>query len=286
MSRINTGSRVNFDTVANVLVIIPTHSNAETLPQALRSIQNQSLESLEVQIIADGASAEIIEIAQTFSMKDQRFHLQNHQKSVRRGEEHRHDSILSSPAQFITYLADDDLFLPHHVQYMVENLEGRDFANQRPTFINRHDRIWCMPTDISLESSRTWHLGQQVRNSISLSGVMHTTDSYLRLAEGWAPTPMSFPWTDLYMWQKFLRREDFNFITTPRCTVLKFLGGSNRYDEQKIEQNQRWFGEMQDPDWVQKWDRKVERKHQIASAEAFVQLTDSQAKNCSSLRTR
>jgi glycosyltransferase involved in cell wall biosynthesis len=248
------------------------------LPQALRSIQNQSLESLEVQIIADGASTEIIEIAKTFSMKDKRFNLQSHQKSIRRGEEHRHDSILSSPAQFITYLADDDLFLPHHVQYMVENIEGRDFVNQRPTYINRHNQIWCMPTDVSTESSRTWHLGELTRNSISLSGVMHTKDSYLRLEEGWAPTPMSFPWTDLYMWRKFLRREDFKFITTPRCTVLKFLGDSNRYDEQKIEQNQRWFGEMQDPGWVQKWDQKVERSHQIAAAEAFVQLTNSQAK--------
>lgn len=261
--------------MAKVLVIIPTHSNAETLPQALRSIQNQSLESLEVQIIADGASPEVIEVAQNFSKEDQRFHIQKHQKSMRRGEEHRHNSILSSPAQFITYLADDDLFLPHHVKYMVENLEGRDFANQRPTFINRSDHIWCMPTDISLESSRAWHLGQQVRNSISLSGVMHTRDSYLRLAEGWTPTPMSFPWTDLYMWQKFLRREDFSFITTLRCTVLKFLGSSNRYDEQKIEQNQRWFRAMQDPEWILNWDQKVERCHQIASAEAYVKLTNS-----------
>jgi len=264
--------------MANVLVIIPTHSNAETLPQALRSIQNQSFKSLEVQIIADGASPEVIKVAETFSKEDQRFHLQKHQKSIRRGEEHRHNSILSSPAQFITYLADDDLFLPHHVQYMVENLEGRDFANQRPTFVNRRHQIWCKPTDISNKSSRTWHLSEQVQNSISLSGVMHTKDSYLQLAEGWTPTPISFPWTDLYMWRKFLSREDFNFITTPRCTVIKFLGDSNQYDEQKFQQNQRWFEEMQDPGWIQKWDQKVERTHQIAAAEAFVQLTDSQAK--------
>ena len=256
--------------MAKVLVIIPTHSNAETLPQALKSIQNQSLESLEVQIIADGASPEVIEIAHSFSKEDQRFRLQRHQKSVRRGEEHRHNSILSSPAQFVTYLADDDLLLPHHVQYMMENLEGNDFANPRPTFIDRQDQIWCKPTDISNESSRDWHLSDQIQNSIGLSGVMHTKDSYLRLAEGWVPTPMSFPWTDLYMWQKFLRREDFKFVTTLKCTIIKFLSNSNPYDELKIQQNQRWFNIIQDPDWVPKWDYMVDRSHQKTASEIYV----------------
>ena len=256
--------------LAEVLVIIPTHTHALTLPHALTSIQNQSFKSLEVQIIADGASPEVLEIARTFSKKDHRFHLQEHQKSARRGEEHRHNSILSSPAKFITYLTDDDLFLPHHVQYMMENLAGKDFANPRPTFINRSDEVWCMPTDLSIESNREWHLSKTIQNSISLTGVMHTKNSYLRLAEGWVSTPPSFPWTDLYMWQKFLRRKDFKFITTSKSTILKFLGDSNLYNEETVAQHARWFADMNEPGWVHKWDEKVDRVHQIVGADLWI----------------
>ena len=261
--------------MSSVLVIIPTHSNTETLPQALRSIQQQSYEDLEVQVIADGATKQILEIAQEFAQSDARFRLQNHLKSVRRGEEHRHRSIIESKARYITYLADDDLFLPDHVEYLVANLIDKDFANPRPTFIDRDDHLWCIPTDISTKASRQWHFSKKVQNSISLSGVMHTKESYLRLEEGWAPTPESFRWTDLYMWRKFLSREDFRFTTTRRCTILKFAGTSNAFDEAKIAQNRKWFELMQQEGWLAKWDELVESTHQIAAARAHARMSES-----------
>lgn len=259
------------DSMADVLVIVPTHSNTSTLENALKSIQNQTYDDFKVEIIADGASSEIIGIAEKFVLEDRRFNLQIHDKSSRKGEEHRHRTILKSDANYVTYLCDDDLFLPDHIQYIKSQIAGNDFANPRPTFINREDVVWCIPTDISQPESRKWHLGKNLRNSISLSGVMHTKESNLKLPEGWTVTPDDFPWTDLYMWRKFLTVSDYNFVTTPRCTVLQFLDSPNASDEEKKLQNMKWFKKSTDSNWVAVWDRKVERVHQSTSSEYFVQ---------------
>ena len=255
--------------LVSVLVIIPIHSHAETLKIALQSIRNQTYTDIDVQIIGDGASEACIQIAQHFCNLDSRFTLQIHPKSVRRGEEFRHQTIQNSKSTFITYLADDDIFLPDHVEYMLKEVQGFDFVNQRPTFINRRDVIWCMPTDISLESNRVWHLRPPRKNSISFSGVMHAKAAYESLAEGWAPSPKKI-WTDLHMWRKFLARSDFRFKTTSKCTVLKFLGDSNVYDFKKIEQNKKWFAKIETPEWQKDWDMQVNRVHQNYAAKLYI----------------
>lgn len=252
-----------------VLVIVPIHSNAGTLENALQSIRAQTYSDIEVQIISDGASDACIQIADDFCNQDSRFSLQVHQKSARRGEEYRHQVIHNSQSHFITYLADDDIFLPNHVEYMLTEIQGFDFINQRPTFINRRDTIWCIPTDISLQSNRDWHLSTPLKNSISFSGVMHTKAAYESLAEGWTSTPEGV-WTDLYMWRKFLVRDDFRFKTTLRCTVFKFLGDSNDYDSAKIDQHTRWFTKLESPELVRDWDQQVDLVHQRYAAKLYV----------------
>jgi len=254
-----------------VMVMVPIHSNVGTLENALESIRKQTHSDIEVQIIADGASDACIQIAKHFCNLDSRFILQAHPKSARRGEEFRHQTILKSKSEYITYLADDDLFLPDHVEYMLKEIQGFEFINQLPTFINRRDQLWCKPTDISLKSNRDWHLKAPMKNSIALSGVMHTKAAYESLAQGWATTPEGI-WTDLHMWRKFLVRPDFRFKTTSRCTVLKFLGDSNVYDSEKIEQNKKWFKLLVSSAWQQDWDVQVSRVHKIYAAELYVRI--------------
>jgi glycosyltransferase involved in cell wall biosynthesis len=253
-----------------VLVIVPTFSNSETLANCLSSIQGQTHFNLEVKIISDGASKACLDVAREFCIADPRFELKLNPKSHRRGEQYRHEVILASNAEHITYLADDDLFVRTHVEHLLREIEGFDFVNPFPAFVNRNDEIWCMPTDVQFESSRAWHLSPTPQNSISLSGVMHTRNAYLRLEAGWSVTPDDFPWTDLYMWQKFMARTDFLLKTCRTSTVVKFLGGSNAYDAEKISQNKDWFQKLNQPDWPGKWNAWVEdTKHKLL-AELFV----------------
>jgi glycosyltransferase involved in cell wall biosynthesis len=255
----------------NVLIIVPTHSNAATLPNALESIRSQSLAAFTVAILADGANAACLETADSFCKSDSRFNLISRQKSVRRGEEMRHEVILSTGCKFVTYLADDDLFLPNHIESMIAELEsGYDFVNPFPAFVNRKDQIWSMPTAIQLKSNKTWHLSETPQNSISLSGAMHTLESYLALEKGWETTPDDFPWTDLFMWQKFMRNSDLKMKTSSMSTIIKFLGGSNIFDLEKIEQNHRWAKTISNPDWASEWQSQVEAHRLEKLAEWFV----------------
>lgn len=259
--------------MAEVLIIIPTHSNVETFENAVQSVLEQSFDDIEVQIIGDGALPAIVEQAQTFQQRDSRVSFHNYPKTIRRAEEHRHQAIVNSPAQFISYLADDDLFLPHHVEYMRRQIGEFDFINPRPTFIDRNDVVWCTPTDIALESNRLWHLREDVQqNSISLSGVMHTKMAYENLSEGWAPTPEGL-WTDLHMWQKFFRNSHLSFKTSHRSTILKFLDFNNSFDQVKIDQNRKWFDRQREVSFVAYWDEIVEVTHQRAAAEQFALLS-------------
>ena len=258
-----------------VLVIIPTHSNSETLEKALESIRLQTHSDFEAEIIADGASPECISTSEKYVQLDNRFSLQIHPKSARRGEEFRHQTIQNSTSNFITYLADDDLFLPDHIEYMLKEIHEHDFVNQRPTFIDRANGVWAIAADLSIPSNRQWHQIEPMRNSVSLSGVMHTRAAYESLAQGWAPTPENV-WTDLYMWKKFLERDDFKFRTTTRCTVFKFLGGANTYDSEKIEQNRMWANLLTQPNLLREWDDLVNRVHQMEAGRLLAENCELQ----------
>ncbi len=253
-----------------VLVIVPTYSNAETLGNCLDSIRNQTHEAFEVAIICDGASAECQSVAKAMADLDSRFSVVLKPKSERRGEPYRHEVISGSSSQFVTYLCDDDLFLPNHLEQMLIDIEGYDFVNPLPAFVNREDRVWLMPTSIQNESSRRWQLSRVIRNSIGLSGVMHTRDAYFKLESGWETTPSKFPWTDLFMWRKFIASPTMQLRTSRKSTIIKFLGDSNAYDLQKLDQNSRWSQEIQKPGAVSTWNERVEEEKHKLLAELFV----------------
>ena len=240
-----------------VLVIIPTHSNCETLVNSLESIKNQTYENLVVEIIGDGASRSCAEIAKSISKIDSRYTFHDNPKGPRRGENYRHEILLASDADYVTYLTDDDHFLREHVETLLYEIRGFDFINPFPTFIDRSDHVWLRPKDIAKQEDRSWHLSESPQNSISLSGVMHTMDSYRKLEEGWSTTPENFPWTDLWMWRKFLERKDFKVKTSAISTIHKFLGTSNEYDTQKIEQNDSWFKKTLDSQWFSNWNHVI-----------------------------
>lgn len=240
-----------------VLVIIPTHSNSETLVNALESIKNQTYENLVVEIIGDGASRSCAEIAKSISKTDTRFTFHDNPKGPRKGENYRHEILLASDAKYVTYLTDDDHFLKEHVENLLHEIHGFDFINPFPTFIDRSDQVWFRSKDIAEQENRLWHLSESPQNSISLSGVMHTMDSYRKLDEGWSTTPENFPWTDLWMWRKFLERIDFKVKTSKLSTIHKFLGTSNEYDTQKIEQNDSWFKKTLDSQWFSNWNHVI-----------------------------
>lgn len=205
-----------------VLVIIPTHNHPSTLPYSLQSVLNQTFEFLDIVVIGDGVTDETRNTIEPFLLKDSRITFLDAPKGERHGESIRDQVIRNSSAGFVTYLGDDDLFFPNHIETMVEAIQNLDFVNPLPIFIEPDESLIHIPCDLSNSQSIEWHLSlSPIQNSISLTGVMHTRESYLRLPYGWRPAPVDYP-TDLYMWQQYFQLDGFRAETLPISTTAKF----------------------------------------------------------------
>ena len=204
------------------LLIIPTHNHPETLAFAVQSAQNQSEQDLGIVVIGDGVTDDSRDAIAPIVKSDNRVSFLNRVKAVRHGEEYRDEVIRASKATTIAYLGDDDLLFPDHIQTLSELLAGVDFVNSLPIFINPDGILTHLPSDLSLPESVNWHLDpNERRNTVSLTGVMHTRSSYLGLPFGWRPAPIG-RWTDHYMWEQYFSMPNFTARTSTRATTAKF----------------------------------------------------------------
>ncbi len=229
-------------------VIIPTHSAHDTLAWAVASVMNQSLPPHRVTIIGDGATPEVRKVAAELSEKHNVVEFLDRPKLKNRGERYRDEVIKASDADFISYLCDDDLFMPHHLETMAQHLENYDFVHPRPTFVNPDGTFFFIPSGIESPRIKTWHRLVPPQNSISLTGACHTRDAYLALDNGWDAGPPDV-WTDLNMWVKFFANEGISTFTSEQTTTIKLMHSKSDRDLLTRQQTvQRWYEVTSEPD--------------------------------------
>lgn len=261
-------------TSALVTVIVPTHNHDETLSLSVQSILGQTVSDLEVVVIGDGATEEVRNVAAGLCRLDGRVRFLDNPKSARRGELFRDAVIRGSTSTYVAYNCDDDLWFPDHLQSMIATIGEHDFVHPLPILIGADGIPYFVPCDLTRPESVQWHLGTTPRNSISLSGVMHTREAYLRLPHGWRETPEG-RWTDHYMWQQFFEQEWFSGITATRSTTLKLMAqgrddlppGGRRAD---IES---WWHRLGSPGFRDEWDRIVEAAVRKAAVDELLAAT-------------
>jgi glycosyltransferase involved in cell wall biosynthesis len=203
-------------------VIIPTHSAHDTLKFAVLSVLDQTLAPERITIIGDGATEKVRSLAEELSDEFSVVEFQDNPKLGNRGENYRDQVIQTSDADFISYLCDDDLYIPNHLEVMSKHLENFDFVHPRPTFVNPDGSLFFLPSGIEIPKIKTWHKLDPPQNSISLSGASHTRQSYLSLETGWDAGPPEY-WTDLYMWVKFFSNAKVTTFTSPHTTTIKLM---------------------------------------------------------------
>jgi len=241
------------------LLIIPTHSHPETLPLVIESAQNQTEEDVGIVVIGDGVTDDTRDAIAPIVASDDRVAFIDKPKSVRRGEEYRDEVIRASIATRISYVCDDDLLFPHHIETLANLLRGVDFVNTLPIFINTDDSLMHMVSDLANPESVDWHLNPEVRrNTVSLTGVMHSRDSYYALPFGWRPAPIG-RWTDHYMWEQFFSMPNFAGRTSRIATTAKFsqtdrdsMTGAERQAELA-----EFARKMATPGFVDLWNERV-----------------------------
>jgi glycosyltransferase involved in cell wall biosynthesis len=239
-------------------LIIPTHNHPETLKWSIKSAQEQTVSSVRIVVIGDGVNDDSRDVIEEILKEDSRIHFIDKRKATRHGEEYRDDAIRQFDEPLIAYLGDDDLLFSNHLELLIESIGGCNFINSFPVIIGSAGSIYTIPAQISDKRFIDWHLNDEKRNSISLTGVMHTREIYLKLPVGWSPAPKS-DYSDHYMWKKFFAHPDFLGITSKFATTAKFASSLRVHMsaiERELEISNFWE-EMKDHNFQHKWNSKV-----------------------------
>jgi glycosyltransferase involved in cell wall biosynthesis len=229
-----------------VTVIVPTYSHASTVDLAGRSVLEQSVHSLELVVIGDGATPEV-KAAVAPLLLDERARFIDRPKTSSRAELVRDEVLREATSPYVCYLGDDDIMLPGHLAATLDRLAEVDFTHPPPVFIDRQGALQAYLTDLADPRCRLWH-EHPLRNAVSLTGVGHRLDAYRRLPHGWRETPQG-RWSDHYMWQQWFASPGFRYATGDRLTVLKFAAAArtDMTDEQRRAEILAWLERSRQP---------------------------------------
>jgi hypothetical protein len=211
--------------------------------------------SLEVFVVGDGVEDDTRAALEPY-LSDQRVRFFDYPKGERHGERYRHEVLKEARSTIVGYLSDDDLLLPGHLCDMLRLLEDADFAHSAPFVVHEEGRLWFHPIDLARPEFHALLL-RGGWNAIVLTGAAHTLDAYRRLPHGWRPAPAG-TWTDLYMWQQFLRLPGFHGRTSDCLTHLHFPDNRRRgfSDTERVSELESWWARMHAPGF----EREVERE--------------------------
>jgi glycosyltransferase involved in cell wall biosynthesis len=266
--------------IHKIQLIIPTHNHPETLQWSIKSAQEQTISSVRIVVIGDGVQDDSREVVQEIMKEDSRVHFIDKPKAKRHGEEYRHEVIEQFSEPLIAYLGDDDLLFTNHLETLIETIGDCNFVNSFPTIIYPDSSIHVIPTQISDKRFIDWHLNNERRNSISLTGVMHTREIYLRLPTGWSPAPDS-DYSDHYMWKKIFAHPDFKGVTSKFATTAKFASSLRVHmtaSDRELEIASFWE-DMKNSNFQHVWNSKVTESVLMSAFEFHLGLTNSRTQS-------
>jgi GalNAc5-diNAcBac-PP-undecaprenol beta-1,3-glucosyltransferase len=242
--------------VTDATILVPTHRHAALLPYALRSALAQEGVELELFVVGDGVEDDTRAALEPF-LADARVRFFDFPKGARHGEAHRHEALREATGRFVCYLSDDDLLLPDHAADMAALLEDADFAHSAPLVVLPGGALRYGPVDLERAEFHALLL-RGGWNKVVLTGAAHTLGAYRRLPHGWRPAPPDV-WTDLYMWQQFLRLPGFRGRTSARLTHLHLADGQRRdYSvEERVSELEDWWGRTQEPGFAEELAAEV-----------------------------
>lgn len=107
-----------------VSVIVPTYNRPTTLVETLRSILNQTYSNVEIIIVNDAGQDIEHVIAPLNTRNNIRYVRHDKNKGLAAA---RNSGIHSAVGKYISYLDDDDLFYPEHIETLVNFLENSDY---------------------------------------------------------------------------------------------------------------------------------------------------------------
>ncbi len=265
-----------------VSVILPTYRRNEQLKKALHSLANQTFRFFEIVLIDDNdeeswnRSVElIVEQFQTKKKDISLKYIQNHPNLG--SAKSRNRGIEEASGEYITFLDDDDVYLPLKVEKQYEFMvdTGSDFSitnlvlygdNGRVSQVRRHNYIKKTDKETLLQYHYMYHL--------TGTDTMMFKKAYLEESGGFGPIDMG---DEFYLMERAIEGGGV-FCYLDRCDVKAFVHNDGRISSGKTKidgENRLYEHKKSKFDQLSKHSvRYIKMRHHAVLAFAYLHMKE------------
>ncbi len=231
--------------MSKVSVIVATYRREKELEKALLSLKNQQYKNIEIIIVDDNGdeyfNARVTEIVESFKKENPTLDVTLITNPVNKGSaETRNIGINASTGNYITFLDDDDVYLPEKIKRQVEFMEQGDYDysitdlelyNDSGKLIRKRARKYIKNT--SEESLFRYHLMYHITGT----DAMMFKKAYINEIKGFAPINVG---DEFYLMVRAINgKGKFGYL--PCCDIKAFIhtgeGGLSSGDGKIIGEN-------------------------------------------------
>jgi glycosyltransferase involved in cell wall biosynthesis len=223
-----------------VTVIIATYNRSRILRYAIESALWQTFRDFELWVIGDGCTDDTEQIVASFD--DPRVHWYNLPENTGYESEPHNEGIRRAKGKYIAYLNYDDLWMPNHLQALVERIEETcaDFVSSILEIVP----LLGDPKAIMPEVPR-------ILTPPEVSATIHRRDVVDRVGF-WKPASESYSTPHI----EYFRQAQFkgmHFELAPALTAIKFEHDSNNYTSHEQSRQAEFLEKIRnDPEFAHK----------------------------------
>jgi glycosyltransferase involved in cell wall biosynthesis len=224
-------------------VVIPTFDRRVTALLAVRSALAQTRPPLEVLVVCDGCTDDTV--AAVAALADPRARALDLPKAAGRGYANRTRAIEQARGDVIAYLADDDLWLPDHLERhgALHDADLADIVSSMAALVHPDDSLEVLGWDWRQERHRALFMDPR-NNRNPMSSVSHDRRRGLDVG-GWPDVPVA---GDAALWRALLRAGARpSLVIEPTVVHFRATGRAQAYEE-RVAQNGGWWESICDPD--------------------------------------